>query len=595
MIKKNIILISILILSSTLGVILWDFIKIPFNFEIDYGGEYLNKKYNFNNDLLRFIFFILISLTPFFIFFYKFYENKIFKIKEYLNLKTSKSKDEKKYFYLLIFFFILICSLQFFSIDFTNWISPVDLFHSGLWITSSYNYIKTNNFWSDSYVARGLVGNFYPILIWKIVGKISIGAVSLVDLISTYLNKVLLVFLAYNITKNIQFIHFRKIIFFIFLTLLFLSLDPWDNLGNFVKRSPIIILFLNIFLISFEENKKFLHTTFILGIFSAGSFLWYLDVGFYLNSIIFLIVIFYLIRQEYYKLFHILFGILIGWLLVFIIFEAEELNAFIWTSKNIFLTMDQIQGQIYPTPFFSGDTRATKALIYFVLGGIFTIFICFKKNEFSNNNKFFFLFLFILSLISFKTGLSRSDSPHIKSSLGPLMIILYTYLLYLLFNINFSKIFNKNILILIVSAILLFNFNFTKINNLKFSKKNLVSLINATDEFFLREKNIVYNDIITYFKKNFPNLECIQVLNDDILLPYLLRIKSCTKYYNPWNVTPLYLQKEFVNDLIMKKPLIIFAEDKNIYTPNLKFVEKYVYENYKVIKKIDRFKILKLN
>ena len=47
--------------------------------------------------------------------------------------------------------------------------------------------------------------------------------------------------------------------------------------------------------------------------------------------------------------------------------------------------MDQIHGLIYPIPFFSGDTRATKTLLMYVLGGVFTIFICLDKNKFNES------------------------------------------------------------------------------------------------------------------------------------------------------------------------------------------------------------------
>ena len=99
---------------------------------------------------------------------------------------------------------------------------------------------------------------------------------------------------------------------------------------------------------------------------------------------------------------------------------STELHNFFFNTKSIYYTIDQIHGLIFPTPFFSGDTRATRTLIYFILGGVFTTYICLDKGNFKNSNKIFFFFLFILSLVSFKTGLSRSDTGHIKTATGPL-------------------------------------------------------------------------------------------------------------------------------------------------------------------------------
>ena len=65
------------------------------------------------------------------------------------------------------------------------------------------------------------------------------------------------------------------------------------------------------------------------------------------------------------------------------------------------------------------------------------------------------MFLFIASLLVFKTALSRSDTPHIKVAIGFNLFLIYTTGLYFLF----AYIENKNKLNFLVKK---FKNNFTK-------------------------------------------------------------------------------------------------------------------------------------
>ena len=60
--------------------------------------------------------------------------------------------------------------------------------------------------------------------------------------------------------------------------------------------------------------------------------------------------------------FSIIVGILLGWIMFYYSVSPAEFTHFISNTMTTYLTMDQIHGIIYPTPFFSGDARATKAL-----------------------------------------------------------------------------------------------------------------------------------------------------------------------------------------------------------------------------------------
>lgn len=589
----------VLIFSTFLAVLIWPNIYLPFNEAYNYGGEYLIENYNKHNDTLRFIIFLIVSLSPFLIIYTQIKKSKIFSIEEFLkieNINNLKNNDLKVYSFLIIIF----CLFEFLIIDFDIFIGNLDLFHEGLWITSAYNYIKTNQFWASSYFGRGLFGNYFPLIIWNLQNDISIGSVRYAELILILINKVLLVFLAQQIANNLTIDRFKKILFFVLLALFLISTTRYINPGSFVGRSALIILFLNILIFSLNYYRKYNFVHCILGFFSVLSFLWYLDVGAYINFSIIIILITLLLKKDFKSITSILVGILISWFLLFLLLDQNEINYFISNSINIYTTIDQIHGIIYPSPFFSSDSRATKTLLLFVVGGVFTIFICLDKNKFNNNNKIFFFILFFLSIASFKTGLSRSDAPHIKTAIGPLMIVLYTYFLYFL--VNFEKFIyfidkikiHKKIFYLLLSIIFILNFKIYSFEKIYTSLDKIKNLTTAKDELFLTDDKKKYLNLIEYYSEISRDEDCIQILTDEMIIPYLLKKKTCTKYYNIFIATPDHIQKKFIEELEKNKPKIILTKKQNQFTPDLKLVSTFIENKYEIYNKFEEWIFLKI-
>ncbi len=179
---------------------------------------------------------------------------------------------------------------------------------------------------------------------------------------------------------------------------------------------------------------------FILGIFSFLSVVWYLDIGAYINALLFFILLYFFIRFELKKCISILLGIFTGWLVFIYALPSHELNNFLTNSISILSTADYVNGLIYPTPFLSGDSRSTRALIFIVIAGILVVISNFNKNiKMNYYNKAFFIFLFIASVLVFKSGMMRSDTPHIKAASGFHLFIIYSIILNFLFNLFLVK------------------------------------------------------------------------------------------------------------------------------------------------------------
>ncbi len=585
--KKEFYLFLILLFSISIATLTWPLINIPAE-NLNYGGEYFEKNYNKNNDTLRFISFILISLIPFLFLYLNMFKDKTISIKEitYINLKNKKVPYDKDFF--ILFLILILGSIfEFFIIDFKLFISNLDLFHEGIWLTAASNYMLTEKFWVSSYIDRGFFGTFFPLILWEILDNQTIGAVRLSNLILLLMCKISLIFLAKNISKNIDFSKTKRLIFFLLLSLTFLTLVNYFNPGQFVKRSLLILIFLNLLINILQKNNITIYS-FVIGFLSALSFLWWLDIAAYINLILFLLLVFFIIRRETNIFFMISLGVVLSWLTLFFYLPNDELAAFKLNTLNILSTVDQIQGLIYPIPFFSGDTRATKTLLFFIIGGVASILICFnKKNYFNNSNKIFFIFLFILSLISFKTGLSRSDSAHIKTAIGPLMLVILSYFVYLIIEkLNSKFIDNLNNKLYIKLGAIIFiifyfsNFNLTKIMNIKDSLKNIETLIVSKDADYLKYSSLEYIEFVKYYKEISLNENCVQIFTDDVAIPFLLKKKTCTKFYQTWVGQPQNIQAELLSELKKNLPNIILFKSDLHDDYNLNMLNNYFKDNY---------------
>ncbi len=605
---KLISLAATLIASTIIGLFVWDKIYLSPDKYLFLFEAVETKNYHPQTDTLRFVFYILISLVPFYILASYFCKNKFFTIKEIINIKfKSKLKiiDKLDSFHLLFYFIIFGIFFDFLKINFDDFFNGFDIYHEGLRLTPSINFIFTGEFWSSSFVERGLFGNFYPVILWTIFENNSIGLSRLSSLILLLTNKLLLVLLAKQITTYLNFEKFEKLFYFLLLSLIFLSFVDYYDTSHFSTRYPLYILFFNTFFISINNSNKINISNIFLGIFSILSILWWLDVGIFINFLIFLILLFYFLRKDFAKVNSILIGVFFGWIAFLIISPQNELSEFISNTLSIFSSIEIINQLPYPSPLFGENGRATKTLIYFTLAGVLAIFFCFtKENKTSNQLRIFYIFLYIASLISFKYGLVRSDSLHIQMSTGLLLVVLsslilfyfFIFLNYFKFNIILSKI--KNINFLIIILIIFFQFNLYQLNKIKEFPDKISNLIYAEDEAFLFDSISGYNNLIKYYKEITYNDNCIQIFTDEIALPYLLKKKSCTKFNTMIIASPEKSQNEFIKELDINKPEIILYNSEMFdigYVKNLNLVNDYIKNNYIYHSKLDYWTFYKFD
>ena len=232
--------------------------------------------------------------------------------------KIEKSLD---YFSYILLAFLLY---EFFSIDFTWFIGPIDIFHEGVQLTPSNNFRLSNGSLTASFLERGLFGNLFPILIWFLSGDNSIGATRFGTILLTLLNKILLIFLAKQISENINFKILEKVLFFVFLSLIFISFADYYDQSHFSRRFVIYLLFFNVLFYAIKCKNNLSTSNALLGFVSIISFLWWLDIALYLNTVLFFLIIFYLYRRENYKIYSTLIGLVFEYLQFYFLYLSQS-------------------------------------------------------------------------------------------------------------------------------------------------------------------------------------------------------------------------------------------------------------------------------
>ncbi len=598
--KKYILPLVLLVSSVFFATIIWEFIKIPYDISNQIAGEdYLKNLHNPLNDSLRFIIFLSIPFLTL-IFFFQIIEKKFFSnIKNLFifNYKSVKKKNQilNKYF----FIFLIILLFEFFTLDFENYNHLSDIFHEGLWLSASQNSNFNNEFWLSSYVGRGFFGNFHPYLIWKIFDIESVGAVRFFHLFIILLNKILLLMISKKITELVDIDDNKKILFFSFLSIIFLSFTSYGE-PVFIIRSLLLLLFI-FFLLTFFSNYGSKKSILVLGLISSASFFWYIDVGAYINLTSLILAFFFLIRLEIKNLIFFIFSILVGWGLIILIIPREEFKAFLDNTLLIFSTIEYIQGLIFPTPF-SGDFRSTRALLIFLITGTAIIYLLKDLNK---KNLLFLIsnfFLFLIGLIYFKYGLSRSDSVHIRVAQSFIYLPFFSILLYLIFSILKNKIKIKNYINISIIILFLFSSFIDKkyenksVKNIIHSYSSINKLINYDDKIFLNQD---YNDFISYYKKITSLDKCITLFTHEVALTYFLKKPSCSKFYLMYTATPEIIQNQLIQDIALKKPsFIVYNSNVDLYgsnSDNLKLVNKFIISKYRFFEKFKHWEIYKIN
>ena len=597
--KNHFFIYGLLFICIFITTISWDKIYIPYN-ELNIIGEYSEKKFHSLNDLLRYLIFISLPITIFFsqVFFDKNKKENLIKNINDKSYFSFRSNGFTLFFAILIFFIILF---EFLSLDFQ--IHNLDLLHEGQQLSSAYKYYLDGSLWSGSYVTIGI---FYETilnkLVWNLFDVQSIGLKRFTDISLIFMFKTLLIIFCYQISNFFKLNSTFKSIFFIFNSFVFLSTIDYnilsvDNLG--AREIPVLLTLM--LLIHTFQSKSFNYSIIlIISFLSITSLFWGVDRGLVVNFII-LCFLFFLIIRSNYKDASILVISTIFWWLLFYFLLGEEFKFFISNTLSIYKYISYIHGIIHPIPFSDdpNSSRATKTLLLIILSSLLTINLLFNLNKkFNVSFKFFMFFLTLVIIFSYIYVVGRSDGPHIKHIFGYIIIYFSIYFSYFILEflekkeiLNKYKIFNLFPFFLLI-LFLYNNFNF-KPENIKKYNSRFSNYINLPDENFLNTKEI------NFIKETKPIIEksdCVQLFSHDAALLYLLKKKSCSRFFLIWSVGSPENQKNLVKELEKTSFVISGGIKYNWLKPlpkRLSIVYGYINDNYEKIEEIENWYILK--
>ena len=134
--------------------------------------------------------------------------------------------------------------------------------------------------------------------------------------------------------------------------------------------------------------------------------------------------------------------------------------------------------------------------------------------------------------------------------------------------------------------------NNVNLKNIKKYNKRFTEYKNIDDKEFLKIKEIeLINKLSPLVKK----YDCIQLFSNEVALLYLLRKKSCSKFYFIWSVGSDVNQKKLVNDLKGNNLIIAGGESYNwdmALSKKLPYVYQYIEKNYDPLFEVNDWKIL---
>ena len=596
--QKNLYIFFSVIVSILIVTLLWKHINLPLNNTVGAKGLLVSENYNPLNDTLRYAIFISIPLIVFL------YSNYIFKNKVINIKKLIQEKEEViiNYYPILIvisFIFAIFIFFEFFSLNFSFSNYVLDQFHDGNYLTPFQNYLSSKNIWISSHVTHGASDIFYPALMSKILGIKSVGAVRVFDIFLILLLKLATIILAYQLTKITNLSKEGKILFFIIFTSILLLMSRYTFLASayyFSHKDIYIILFLILFTELFLSSNLKNISLLALPLIATLSFLFHVDIGIYINFILFFYFLYLIITKKYNDILLLLLSLFIVWSLTIFVVGLDEIVAFFKNTKSIVSSMDLIQGLKYPEPFFSlknnqDGARATRGLLLQLTAGILVLnYLIAGSDKKFKAKKIFFVFVFLLSLIMYKNALGRSDASHIRMSNDlPILInsfFILNYLISLIEKINFknNKIYKKFIIFLsfvFIFSYYITNHNHYNFNNIKNFKNGFVEYINLEDEVYLDEKT---KKLIKHYKKIINKENCVENITFDDAMPYLLKKPSCTKYWASWLASSTKTQKDYILELRKVMPKYILYESLGENNKgNRKFDGLGVYERIELV------------
>ncbi|MDC1045899.1 hypothetical protein OAQ59_04830, partial [Candidatus Pelagibacter sp.] len=371
--KKNIPWIF-LIFGIIFSTIIWGYISVPYDSSNSINGQYSLNKIHPLNDTLRGLFFIFFPLSLYFIAFIKFNKELITK-KIFQSKKIFSNKNIDNLCIILIVFSIL----EFYSLNYNNFLGSIDVHHEGTFLTAQLNYFSKNQIWTGTFFDYGFLGNSIGIFSNSLFDGYSIGIQRFFFKSLVLLNKVLIILICRKVIISIDLTSKKEVLFLIFSLSSITLASFYEHVTPFHPRIFIYLIFtLLVFNIITAKNNSYF-VSFLAGFFSLLSILFYWDIGTYINVLLIIFLLYLFFIKNYGNFYSIILGILSSWIIFFIFIPGSEIKEFFNQYFIIINVSDYLIGIEFPKPFSDKSTRHTKALLLIIFSGVFLINYIFNK------------------------------------------------------------------------------------------------------------------------------------------------------------------------------------------------------------------------
>ncbi len=590
-----------LILGVFFSTFIWEYINLPYDQSNTIIGQYSKNKINPLNDTIRGLTFIFLPILLYFIFFIK-YNKDLINSKIFQSNNSTPNSNINLICILLIVFSIL----EFYSLNYKDFLGELDVHHEGTFLTAQLNFLTKNKIWTGTFFDYGFLGNSIGIISNFIFDDYSIGIQRFSMKFLILVNKILILLICRKITLSLNLTTEKEILFLIFSLSSLTLASFYENVTAFHSRIFIYLIFTLLVCALITAKKNNIFFSFVIGFFSLFSILFYWDIGTYINALIVILLIYLYSVKRLNDFFKVIFGIIIFWLIFYLLIPTNEFKEFINQYFIILNISDYLIGIEYPRPFSEKSTRHTKALLLIIITGALLInFIFDKLKKESLESKFLLVFLYISSIIFFKSGLMRSDGPHIKYTSGIYTLLIFFFISYYLINFLskfqiYSKINilikKKNILLIFtlgICFIFFFQNNYLNLLNIFNFEKNFQKITKIDDKIFL-EKD--YYRFLQVYKNLTKNENCVQQFTDDNAIPYLVEKPTCTKYFVNAHIIKNWTEDDFIEELKISKPkYIVYSSKINWFKSrgNAPGADKFILDNYSLYRDFSPWIIFK--
>ena len=592
-----------LILGIIFSTIIWNFISLPYNSSNTIIGQYSLNKINPLNDTLRGLFFIFFPLFLYFAAFLKY--NKELITTKIFQKNSSISNNNIDYLCTILIIFSI---LEFYSLNHKDFLGTLDVHHEGTFLTAQLNFFSKNQIWTGTFFDYGFLGNGIGIFFNYIFDDYSIGIQRFSFKFLILLNKILITLICRKIIISLDFTSKKEILFLIFGLSTITLASFYENVTPLHPRIFIYLIFTLLVFNIITSKKNNVIISLLAGFFSLLSLLFYWDIGTYVNVLLVIVLIYLFLIKRFGDFYKIILGIILSWLIFYSLIPNNEFKEFINQYFIILNISDYLIGLEFPKPFTDKSTRHTKALLLIILSGVFLINYIFDKlkNE-SLESKFLLFFLFVSSIIFFKSGLMRSDGPHIKYSSGLYTLLIFFFISYYLINFIsnlkfFTKInifFEKKNYLFILSILICFLFffqnNYLNFLNIFIPNKNFQMITKIDDKEFLDND---YYKFLKIYKDLIKDENCVQQFTDDNAIPYLIDKPTCTKYYVNAHIIQNWTENNFIKELRDTAPnYIVYSSKINWFKirNNAPNADKFILDNYFLYRDLSPWIIYKKN